>query len=148
MYLHNTVTNAMVVRPDLSTSLTITHSMPGNSSRRPIALDKAADVKALRHSKSSVARHATLNCRQRLGQVLNGGGKIGGGKIGGGIITYTADGVQKVAVASGLRWPHGQSSRRPPGSSYWGWIALPRPNDAPLRIRRYHAAPAATVGSP
>jgi alcohol dehydrogenase (cytochrome c) len=35
------------------------------------------------------------------------GGKIGGA-IGGGVITYTADGAQKVAVATGLTevlWP-------------------------------------------
>jgi alcohol dehydrogenase (cytochrome c) len=43
------------------------------------------------------------NGQKLWGQVLNGGGAIGGG-----IITYTADGVQKVAVASGFTmaaWP-------------------------------------------
>jgi alcohol dehydrogenase (cytochrome c) len=43
------------------------------------------------------------NGEKLFGQVLNGGGGIGGG-----IITYTADGVQKVAVASGFTmaaWP-------------------------------------------
>jgi alcohol dehydrogenase (cytochrome c) len=43
------------------------------------------------------------NGQKLWGQVLNGGGGIGGG-----IITYTADGAQKVAVASGFTmaaWP-------------------------------------------
>ena len=69
------------------------------------------------------------------GQKLWGGPLGTGGAIGGGVITYTVDGVQKVAVADGftmVAWP---TKPRHARVVSWGWTALPRqmtrgePND-------------------
>ena len=57
------------------------------------------------------------------------GQKIGGA-IAGGVITYTVNGTQKIAAATGLERFYGRQKLRPQGSQSWASTLPPRTNEA------------------